>query len=226
MPSIVFDIVGTLISYKNCIVEIDKQLGDKFTKDGIDSSLFFYFWLAGAERDYSYLSQSKNYQPFAKIMEYTFYRSLFFAGVKKPRDYCTQEQVNDIIYTGFYNLRAREETKEALTLLREYGFTTYCLTDASAERVLNYFKASDIEMSAENLISCDSLGAGKPEAIVYETMSAKLSEKDDDDKWFFAAHMWDSCAARQGNFRTAWSDVHELEHVSRSLELQMSLVLA
>ncbi|ODV97474.1 hypothetical protein PACTADRAFT_30929 [Pachysolen tannophilus NRRL Y-2460] len=211
MPSIVFDIVGTLISYENCIAEIEKQLGDRFKADNINASLFFFFWLAGAERDYSYLSQSNNYQPFSKIMEYTFYRSLFFAGIKTPRHYCSQDEVNEIIKIGFFNLRARKQTEETLKLLAEYGFTTYFLTDASSERVLNYFKKSGIEISSENLISCDSIDAGKPEAIVYQTMSKRLPDKHKNDKWFFAAHMWDSCAARQGDFRTAWSAIHEFE---------------
>ncbi|SCW03216.1 LAFE_0G05556g1_1 [Lachancea fermentati] len=209
MPDIVFDIVGTCISYENCIDAIKKVLGERFAKSNIDPKLFFFFWLAGCERDFSYLSQSGTYKTFQDVFKYTFYRSLYFAGVEKPREYASDEDLEEI-YKGWWSLEGRPELKEMFQKLRDYGFTIWCLTDASKERVAGYFKNSGVEMPSENLISCDSIGAGKPEGVVYKYIADKIPGKGK-DAFFAAAHMWDSAAARQGGFVTAWSNVHELE---------------
>lgn len=209
MPDIVFDIVGTCISYEKCIEAIEFKMGERFKKSGIDSRLFFFFWLAGCERDYSYLSQCKKYQTFGDIFKYTFYRSLFFAGVKEPREYATDDDL-DYIFGEWYKLEGRPELKEMFKRLRDYGFTIWCLTDASHDRVAGYFKRSNVLMPDENLISCDSLGVGKPEAAVYEYIAEKIPSSGN-DAFFAASHMWDSIAAKQGGFITAWSNVHEKE---------------
>lgn len=94
--------------------------------------------------------------------------------------------------------------------LRDYGFTIWCLTDASHERVAGYFRQSDVDMPDENLISCDSIGAGKPEARVYEFFANKIPASGN-EAFFAASHLWDSITARQGDFITAWSSVHEQE---------------
>lgn len=207
MPDIVFDIVGTCISYGKAIEAIDHRIGDKLKSVGVTSSLFFYFWLAGCERDFSYLSQAKKYQPFAKIFESTFYRSLFFCGISEPDKFASEGDLKYIM-EWWLKLEGRPELKEMFRLLRDYGFTIWCLTDASKERVSGYFRNSGVDMPSDNLVSCDSIGAGKPEAIVYQTIADKVPSKGS-DIWFAAAHMWDSCAAKQAGFKTAWSAVHE-----------------
>ncbi|GMG24388.1 unnamed protein product [Ambrosiozyma monospora] len=212
MPDIVFDIVGTCISYEKVIEGIETRLGDKLKEAGIDTRLFFFFWLAGCERDYSYLSQCGQYQTFGDIFHYTFYRSLFFAGIKKPREFATDEDL-EYIYGEWFKLEARSELKPMFKMLRDYGFTIWCLTDASHDRVSGYFQKSGVEMASENLISCDSIGAGKPEAAVYKYIAKKIPSSGN-DAFFAAAHMWDSIAAKQGGFITAWSNVHELEPCS------------
>ncbi|KAG7876550.1 hypothetical protein KL905_005387 [Ogataea polymorpha] len=209
MPDIIFDIVGTCISYEKVIEGIETRMGERFKKSGIDTRLFFFFWLAGCERDYSYLSQCGHYQPFQKVFRSTFYRSLFFAGVKDPRSYATDDDL-EFIYGEWFKLEGRPELKQMFQMLRDNGFTIWCLTDASHERVAGYFKRSGVEMPSENLISCDSIGAGKPEKEVYEFIAKKIPSSSE-NAFFAAAHMWDSCAAKQAGFITAWSSVHEYD---------------
>ncbi|KAG7777669.1 hypothetical protein KL930_000568 [Ogataea haglerorum] len=209
MPDIIFDIVGTCISYEKVIEGIEVRMGERFKKSGIDPRLFFFFWLAGCERDYSYLSQCGQYQPFQKVFKSTFYRSLFFAGVKDPRSYATDDDL-EFIYGEWFKLEGRPELKQMFQMLRDNNFTIWCLTDASHDRVAGYFKRSGVEMPSENLISCDSIGAGKPEKEVYDFIAKKIPSRAE-NAFFAAAHMWDSCAAKQAGFITAWSSVHEYD---------------
>ena len=65
-------------------------------------------------------------------------------------------------------------------------------------------------MPAENLITCDSIGVSKPDAAVYQYIAGKIPSSGN-DAFFAAAHTWDSTAAKQGGFITAWSDVYEKE---------------
>lgn len=67
------------------------------------------------------------------------------------------------------------------------------------ERVGGYFRQAGVELAAENLLSCDSSGVGKPDPEAYWPLLERLS-REQGKPWFAAAHMWDAGAARQTGF--------------------------
>jgi 2-haloacid dehalogenase len=207
MPDIVFDIIGTCIGYDVMIDAITHKIGNKLNKFNCNPELFFNAWGTACERDFAYLSQIGHYHPTRKILKSIFFRTLYQAGIDEPKDVVSEEDL-EYLCDEWLKLTCRPELPALWKMLRENGFTIWCLTDGDAERVKGYFKNSNLTMPDENIVSCDSLGIGKPTPEVYTYMLDKLPNKGK-DAWFGAAHMWDCCAAKKAGFRTAWTNVYE-----------------
>ncbi|KAG0678941.1 hypothetical protein C6P40_001461 [Pichia californica] len=207
MPDVVFDIIGTCIGYDVMIQAITDRIGERLKEHNCNAEIFFNAWGAACERDFSYLSQIGSYQPTKKILKSIFFRTLYHAGIKEPKEFATEEDL-EFLSNEWLKLKCREELPELWKNLRDNGFTIWCLTDGDKERVKGYFTNSKLEMPDENIISCDSLGIGKPTPEVYTFMLNKLPNKGL-DAWFAAAHAWDCCAAKKSGFRTAWTNVYE-----------------
>lgn len=63
--NVVFDVVGTLISYDRIYNAIDTRLGPKLREHNVQPSFLGYTWVEVAEREYTYLSVSGAYTPYA-----------------------------------------------------------------------------------------------------------------------------------------------------------------
>lgn len=191
MPSppkhVVFDIVGTLISYDHLFATINTQLGDRLCSEGIKPSLFGYTWIEVAEREYTYLSLSGVYTPFSTCFEAIFYRMLHFSGIASPRTFASDEDLA-VCMQAYRDLKMREGAAECVRKLREAGFTVWALTAADTERVAGYFEAASVELPKENLLSCDEGGVGKPALEAYVPLLERL-RKDGGTPWFAAAHV-------------------------------------
>jgi 2-haloacid dehalogenase len=61
--NIVFDIVGTLVSYEHFYSAIDQRLGPALKTLNISAQLFSFAWLESAEREYTFLSLSFGRKP-------------------------------------------------------------------------------------------------------------------------------------------------------------------
>lgn len=58
-----------------------------------------------------------------------------------------------------------------------------------------------IDLPAENLLSCDTYGIGKPARESYVPVLEKLSKTAKEEHiWFAAAHMWDVSAAKRSGY--------------------------
>lgn len=207
MPDVVFDIIGTCIGYDVMIDAISKRFGERLLEHNCNAELFYNAWGTACERDFSYLSQIGHYQPTKNIMRESFYRTLFHAGIEDPKAFASEEDL-DFLFAEWFKLKARPELPALWKMLRDNGFTIWCLTNGDVQRVQGYFRNSGLEMPEENIISCDMIGVGKPAPAVYKYMLNKLPDHGA-DSWFAAAHMWDCCAAKSVGFRTAWTNVYE-----------------
>jgi len=59
MPKhVVFDVVGTCVSYDAFYEGIEDHMGPKLRKNGIKPSLFGFAWMESAEREFTYLVSS------------------------------------------------------------------------------------------------------------------------------------------------------------------------
>ncbi|OJJ71914.1 hypothetical protein ASPBRDRAFT_30283 [Aspergillus brasiliensis CBS 101740] len=208
--NVVFDIVGTLVSYDILFDAIDTQLGDRLRAEGIKPSLLGYTWIEVAEREYTYLSLSAQYKPFATCLELLFYRMLKMAGIEDPRSFATKSDL-EFIMSRYAKLGLRPGAAECVTKLRDAGFTVWALTAGDAARVGGYFANAGLEWPAENLKSCDSQGIGKPDLRVYQPLLEQLSQHG--QPWFAAGHMWDVSAARRAGYKGAYCSIWEKEPI-------------
>lgn len=190
---VVFDIVGTCVSYDAMFDALDHRLGDKLRAEGIKPSLLGYLWIEVTEREYTYLSMNGRYVGFREIFRTLFYRMLYMAGIQDPHSFATDDDLKYIMQE-YMKLEARPGIKECFQILRDNGYTVWALTAGDVERVGGYFTRNGIHMPKENFITCDSIGIGKPDPRVYQMVLNRLG---DDEKWFAAAHNWDVTAAKQ-----------------------------
>lgn len=136
---------------------------------------------------------SGNYVSSMRTFRALFWRMLWKAGV--PMETATEEDLEAIVQ-GYNALTMRPGAKECIQKLRDAGFTVWCFTMGSLEGVGGYFKQAGIDLPAENLLSCDSSGIGKPAPEAYRPLLKQLSA-DGSRPWFAAAHMWDASAAKR-----------------------------
>ncbi|KAK4497940.1 hypothetical protein PRZ48_010596 [Zasmidium cellare] len=205
---VVFDIVGTLVSFEAFYNRIEETIGEKLRANGIPSPLFGAFWMTSAELEFTFLSISSRHRSYKDVMKAVFYRSLGFAGIKDPRAFATDEE-RDKCQEGYSLLALREGAKECIEILRKNDFQVWCLTTADIARVQGYFQRGGVDMPADAFVSCDSQGVAKPALAAYKPIFEKLGK--DDQKWFAAAHMWDVSAARQVGFKGAYCSAYEKE---------------
>ncbi|KAL1297503.1 hypothetical protein AAFC00_005022 [Neodothiora populina] len=206
---VVFDIVGTLVSYDRLFNAIDTRLGDRLRAECIKPSLLGYTWIEVAEREYTYLSLSGVYKPFAEVFEAIWYRMLWMAGISKPREFATADDLA-FIMTEYQQLEMRPGAAECVQKLRDGGFTVWAFTAADIKRVSGYFAQAGIELPSENLLSCDTEGVGKPTLDAYVPLFNKLKQSSD-QVWFAAGHQWDVSAASRVGFKSAYCTIWEQE---------------
>ncbi|KAK6903882.1 haloacid dehalogenase, type II [Kwoniella mangroviensis CBS 8507] len=213
MPSVVFDVVGTCFSYDNGAEALQARLGHKLAKYGIPTKLLFYAWVCGTERDYSYLSQIKQYKPFFEILSNTLTRVLFQAGIPAEdlEGFFTAEDI-EYIREEYKKLKPRPGLKEMMQTLREGGFEVWCCSDANVDRVKGYFDHAGVEMPLDHVLSADMVKAGKPEPAVYKFAREKAgSDQPGEVSVFAASHAWDIAAAKSAGFLTAYTTTYELD---------------
>ncbi|KAL2061597.1 hypothetical protein VTL71DRAFT_6974 [Oculimacula yallundae] len=216
---IVFDVVGTCVSFKVFYDKISQVLGPRLLAQNIDPSHFGYTWKEAAELEFYFLLFSERYTPYNEIFKAVFYRTLHHAGISNPREFATDEE-RDACQAGYSELELRQGCVEMMKKLRGNGWTVWCLTTGDVARVGGYFEKAGLEMPRENLVSCDQFGEVdpvtgvkkkiyKPSMESYQSM-LKLFD-DEDEKWFVAAHMWDVSAAVKAGFRGAYCTIYEKE---------------
>ncbi|KAL6229147.1 FAD dependent oxidoreductase-domain-containing protein [Aspergillus navahoensis] len=209
--NVVFDVVGTLVSYDHLFQAIDDRLGNRLREHNIKPSLLGYTRIEVAEREYTYLSIGGKYTVFADVFGALFHRVLWMAGIKEPREFASGADL-EYIMTEYAGLKLRPGAKECVQKLRNAGFKVWCFTAGDAKRVSGYFENEGVEMPAGDLISCDSAGVGKPELAAYRPLLEKLKAEDGGRvPWFAAGHMWDVSAARRTGFKGAYTSIWEKE---------------
>lgn len=209
--NIVFDIVGTLVSHEHFYAVIDQRMGPKLKANNISARLLGYSWLESAEREYTYLSISGSYVPFAKVFESIFFRVLHFAGAAEPRSVATEEDLKYFIQE-YRKCEVRPGAKECVDIMKKAGWTVWAFTSGDRPRVLGYFESGNIDIDNEHIVTCDDVGVGKPDLKAYEKLKEKIGvDGKAGDLWFAAAHGWDVSAAGRAGFKTAYCLVLEKE---------------
>ena len=218
---VVFDVVGTCVSFDAYYDCIGKVLGDRLRNHTITPKHFGFTWQTVAELEFTFLSISGRYRPYKEVMRSMFYRSLFLAGVADPRSFAT-DQERDQCIEGYSSLRLRPGCEECFQILRDNGYTVWCFTTGDAQRVRGYFQRENVEMPLENFVTCDTAGVAKPALAAYKSVLEKLGSNS--EKWFAAAHMWDVSAAVKAGFTGAYCTIYEKEPCLEIFEEKMKVM--
>ncbi|EOA88686.1 hypothetical protein ACJQWK_05744 [Exserohilum turcicum] len=205
---VVFDVVGTCVSFDAYYERIDAVLGPQLRQHTVTPQHFGFTWQTAAELEFTFLSIQGSYKPYKDVLRGLFYRTLALCGVAEPRKLATDDQREQCI-EGYSALQIRPGCQEAFQVLRDNGFTIWCLTTGDVQRVRGYFERANMDMPLEHFVSCDSAGVAKPALDAYRVVWDRLGAND--TKWFAAAHMWDVSAATKVGFRGAWCSVYEHE---------------
>lgn len=218
---VVFDVIGTCVSFEAFFARIDSVIGPKLRANNITARHFGFSWKESAELEFTFLSISERYKPYKNIMKALFYRTLWMAGIENPRDFATDEERDQCIQ-GYSDLELRPDTKKCFDKLRSEGFTVWCFTTGDVARVRGYFEKAGVDMPTENIVSCDTKGVAKPALAAYNLMWDTFSP--DDEKWFAAAHMWDVSAAKKVGFKGAYCTVYEKEPCLEIFDTKMDVM--
>ncbi|KAK0118312.1 hypothetical protein ONS95_012606 [Cadophora gregata] len=216
---IVFDVVGTCVSFDAFYDRIDQILGPRLKAQHVNAKHFGYTWKEAAELEFYFLLYSDRYTPYNEIFKAVFYRTLHMAGISNPREFATEAE-RDACQAGYSELELRPGCVEMMEKLRGVGWTVWCLTTGDVKRVRGYFLRAGLEMPIENFVSCDQFaeidpvtgvkkGVYKPAMASYKPMLKMFAEED--EKWFAAAHMWDVSAAVHAGFRGAYCSIYDKE---------------
>ena len=189
---IVFDVVGTCVSYDVIVKAIDTRLGERLRAECITPKVLCALWFEAAEREYTNLSISNRYRPFDDVFASLFFRMLWMAGIEEPRKFATDDDLKYILEQS-NELQTRSGAAECFQILRDAGFTCWAFTAGDPKRVSGYFTRNSIDMPPENFMSCDDLGIGKPAPEAYQPLLKRFGT---DEAWFAAAHMWDVSTAK------------------------------
>ena len=197
---VVFDVIGTCVTYDTVIEALDTRLGDRLREQCITPGHLVNTWFEAAEREYTNLSILGRYATFDAVFRSLFYRVLWLAGIKKPRAFASSDDLEHVM-AGYSQLRGRFGFWECFQILRGAGFTVWGFTIGDAEQVRGYLtRGVGVEFPAEYLISCDGLGVGKPAPEAYKHVLQRLGGGE---AWFAAAHMWDVSSAKSTGFVSA-----------------------
>lgn len=104
-------------------------------------------------------------------------------------------------------LTAVPTLKDAYSTLKNAGAGVIIVTNGSEKSTEAWMQLADVTSLVDKVVSCDSVGLGKPFKQVYDAAHAASQEaarslskggnEDKAQKWFVAAHVWDVCAARK-----------------------------
>ncbi|KAJ7750101.1 haloacid dehalogenase [Mycena maculata] len=208
-PCVVFDVVGTCFSYDSICDNLQDLFTSQASLNGTTPppKLFFSAWTVNAEVDFQYLSVVEQFRSHSTLLKKAFYKTLSDAGMPL---HCLSESDVDLLISQYSeSLTPRPGLSEMMQTLRAGGFTVWCCSDASPERVQAYFEKAGINMPAKNLLSCNMCAAAKPDPKVYKMVKEKLNGAS--VAVFAAAHAWDLAGARREGFKTAYCSHSEDE---------------
>ncbi|EED23992.1 conserved hypothetical protein [Talaromyces stipitatus ATCC 10500] len=152
---VVFDVVGTCVSFDAYSGRIDSVIGERLRSHCINTKHFGFSWQTAAELEYTFLSVAESYRPYKEVLKATFYRTLWMAGIEDPRSFASDAERDQCI-EGYSLLRLRQGTQECFDTLKRAGFTVWCLTTGDTQRVRGYFERAGVHLPLENFISCDA----------------------------------------------------------------------
>ena len=115
----------------------------------------------------------------------------------------TKDQAEDAVIKPFKSLLPYKEVKQALEALKNQGFTLVALTNSSNSGLAEKLAYAGIKDNFDTLLSCETVGAFKPNLEVYSWALSKMNVQAE-DAMMIAAHGWDITGAKKAGMQTTF----------------------
>lgn len=189
-PTLFFDVNETLLDLSPLKERITEVLGGN--KDLVP------LWFTTLLQYSLVTSASGQYAPFAHIGAATLRM------VAANNDITiSQETARNIVTEGLRSLPAHPEVKEALTRLRDHGYTLVALTNGSQEGLDAQCAYAGLTDYFDERLSVEEVGKFKPFTETYAWAAHRMGVKPG-ECMLVAAHGWDVAGARWAGWRAAF----------------------
>lgn len=185
-----FDVNETLLD----LTKMKKQVGEALGGNQDLLPLWFTTML-----QYSLvMSASGHYEPFGHIGAATLQMVAANHDIE-----ITEAEARKVILSSLRDLPPHPEVKEALTQLKQAGYTLVSLTNSSNEGVKTQFKNADLTHYFDERLSIEDVGKFKPFTDTYAWAAHKLGAKPE-ECMLIAAHGWDVAGALWAGWRATF----------------------
>lgn len=196
MPTVAFDVIGTLLMLDR---PRDRLLALGAPRETLE------LWFAQALRDAFAWSHAGGYRPLKEFLEAALPRTLDTVGVE------ASEEKTARVMEAFSELGPQEGADEACSILSDAGWRIIALTMGSEESTRRLLSGAGLEDRFSVLLSCDRIGKTKPHPDVYQMAR---HEAGSGVPWLIAAHAWDVAGAARAGLRTCWVSHLEKRYLS------------
>ena len=115
----------------------------------------------------------------------------------------SKDESREVVLNALRGLPAHPEVKEALTLLKNDGYTLVSFTNSSNEGVKAQFKSAGLTEYFDERLSVEDLSKFKPFTQTYEWAAQKM-KIDRNEAMLIAAHGWDVAGALWAGWRATF----------------------
>ena len=188
--TLAFDVYGTLIDTNGVVDLLKKMVGDK-------AKLFSQTW-RDKQLEYSFRRASMmNYVSFSvcttQALEYT---CLYY------KEDLTQKQKDELL--AIYKvLPAFDEVEEALTILKEEGYSLYAFSNGQSTAVELLLENAGIKNLFLGIVSADDIKVFKPSPGVYAHFLRTAKVKGE-EAWLISSNPFDVTGSISAGMKSAW----------------------
>jgi 2-haloacid dehalogenase len=185
VPTAVFDLIGTLF-------RLDR-VSDHFEARDLPP-VAADLWVASSLRDYMAISVAEGFEPLAEVLAgrvATIYETF---GRSASKDDATAA------LEALKQVEPDPGAHEGCDLLRGAGWRLVVLTNGSAALAGQLLDRHGLAGHMAAVLSCESIGAAKPDRRVYEMALAEA----EGEAWMVASHAWDLYGAGAAGMSTAY----------------------
>ena len=189
MPTIAFDVYGTLIDTDGVVSQLREWMGSQ-------ADVFSQTWRS-------------------KQLEYSFRRGLmrryetFAVCTRQALDYCCVEydvsfsaEQKDALLQSYRALPAFSDADESLVALKASGHRLFAFSNGAAEAVEEVLQTNGLRERFEGVVSCDTLKTFKPNPDVYHYFMREAGEAK--DAWLVSGNPFDVIGAVSAGMKSAW----------------------
>ncbi|CAO3672472.1 unnamed protein product [Umbelopsis ramanniana] len=215
MPTVAFDILGTLFAF-DAVIDVLHDHLKLASRD--ESKRLFHTWLWSSLRDYFAASHNGPYIQLMAILRSSLQRTVSAQGYDITVDEGSLGQIMD----KFKKLEPMPTALDAIKLLQKQGnWNIWAVTNGGKEATQELMRRAGILDAFDggaNILSCDDLLLSKPHPRVYTELMRTVIRKTKliENFYLVATHAWDLAGAKNAAFRTVFLTSEEKIYIKEA----------